>query len=640
MIIKVKEYMTKPSNPDFDFMERFNNNKPMPYTTMTGNVVKRTPKMVYMDLEANNITWQGWIPISAITVIDGEDLKSERAADKKVILDLEEDKIFVTFDYDVDIISTLRKLPNRKYIPNSRKWEVPIDDFEVLMFSLSKYNIALRGQLPSKNNIDVPGFKFKTKPYQHQIDGFNYGMSKDKWLLGDEQGLGKSKQVIDIAIAKKLQKNYKHCLIICGVNGLKWNWANEIKTHSNEQAYILGQRIKNKKIKIGSMNDRIDDLRHLKDIDAYFLIMNIESLRNSELVACIQNLIKDGMIDMICADEVHKMKNPQSQQGKGFLKLNAETLIAMSGTPLMNNPLDLYIILKWLGYETHTFYAFKNHYCIMGGYGDYEIVGYRNLDQLQNQLNSIMLRRLKNEVLDLPDKTYIDEYIEMTPKQEKIYKEVTSDIKDNIDKIKSAPNPLSEMIRMRQATGYTGILSSKVKESAKLDRVAEIVQDALENGKKVVIFSNWTQMTDAIDSRLADTRVPGKNYFISADTALITGETNDSLRQDIVDAFQNTDDLKVLIGTIGAMGTGLTLTAGTVEIFVDHPWNMAHYQQAVDRCHRIGQSNNITVYNLMCKDTIDERIWNIVKQKGALSDMIVDGIEISNKSDMVDYLLS
>ena len=640
MIIKVKEYMTKPSNPDFDFMERFNNNKPMPYTTMTGNVVKRTPKMVYMDLEANNITWQGWIPISAITVIDGEDLKSERAADKKVILDLEEDKIFVTFDYDVDIISTLRKLPNRKYIPNSRKWEVPIGDFEVLMFSLSKYNIALRGQLPRKNNIDVPGFKFKTKPYQHQIDGFNYGMSKDKWLLGDEQGLGKTKQVIDIAIAKKIQKKYKHCLIICGVNSLKWNWANEVKTHSNEQAYILGQRIKNKKIKIGSMNDRIDDLRHLKDIDAYFLITNIESLRNSELVACIQNLIKDGMIDMICADEVHKMKNPQSQQGKGFLKLNAETLIAMSGTPLMNNPLDLYIILKWLGYETHTFYAFKNHYCIMGGYGDYEIVGYRNLDQLQNQLNSIMLRRLKNEVLDLPDKTYIDEYIEMTPKQEKIYKEVTSDIKDNIDKIKSAPNPLSEMIRMRQATGFTGILSSKVKESAKLDRVVEIVQDALENGKKVVIFSNWTQMTDAIDSRLADTRVPGKNYFISADTALITGETNDSLRQDIVDAFQNTDDLKVLIGTIGAMGTGLTLTAGTVEIFVDHPWNMAHYQQAVDRCHRIGQSNNITVYNLMCKDTIDERIWNIVKQKGALSDMIVDGIEISNKSDMVDYLLS
>ena len=640
MIIKVKEYMTKPSNPDFDFMERFNNNKPMPYTTMTGNVVKRTPKMVYMDLEANNITWQGWIPISAITVIDGEDLKSERAADKKVILDLEEDKIFVTFDYDVDIISTLRKLPNRKYIPNSRKWEVPIGDFEVLMFSLSKYNIALRGQLPRKNNIDVPGFKFKTKPYQHQIDGFNYGMSKDKWLLGDEQGLGKTKQVIDIAIAKKIQKKYKHCLIICGVNSLKWNWANEVKTHSNEQAYILGQRIKNKKIKIGSMNDRIDDLRHLKDIDAYFLITNIESLRNSELVACIQNLIKDGMIDMICADEVHKMKNPQSQQGKGFLKLNAETLIAMSGTPLMNNPLDLYIILKWLGYETHTFYAFKNHYCIMGGYGDYEIVGYRNLDQLQNQLNSIMLRRLKNEVLDLPDKTYIDEYIEMTPKQEKIYKEVTSDIKDNIDKIKSAPNLLSEMIRMRQATGFTGILSSKVKESAKLDRVVEIVQDALENGKKVVIFSNWTQMTDAIDSRLADTRVPGKNYFISADTALITGETNDSLRQDIVDAFQNTDDLKVLIGTIGAMGTGLTLTAGTVEIFVDHPWNMAHYQQAVDRCHRIGQSNNITVYNLMCKDTIDERIWNIVKQKGALSDMIVDGIEISNKSDMVDYLLS
>ena len=139
---------------------------------------------------------------------------------------------------------------------------------------------------------------------------------------------------------------------------------------------------------------------------------------------------------------------------------------------------------------------------LRGGYGGYEVIGYRYLDELQHKLDSIMLRRLKNDVLDLPEKTHITEYVEMTPKQAQIYKEISSEIRMNIDQIKMANNPLAELIRMRQATGYTGILSSKVCESAKLDRMEELVSDAIENNKQVVIFSNWTQMTDVVYDRL------------------------------------------------------------------------------------------------------------------------------------------
>ena len=325
---------------------------------------------------------------------------------------------------------------------------------------------------------------------------------------------------------------------------------------------------------------------------------------------------------------VHNCKNPTSQQGKGFLKLNSECKIAMTGTPLMNTPLDLYIILKWLGYEKHSFYAFKNHHCIMGGYGGYEIVGYKNMSELQEQLDTLMLRRLKEDVLDLPEKTYIDEYVEMKGKQEQIYKEVTMEIKANIDQISIAPNPLAELIRMRQATGYTGILSSTIKESAKLDRMEELVDDAINNGKKVVIFSNWTQMTDVICSRL--------KYLYG----LITGQTKDNERQLVVEKFQNDPNVKILVGTIGALGTGLTLTAGTVEIFLDEPWNKALKNQAEDRCHRIGQSNNVTIYTLLTKNTIDERIHELVERKGALSDAIVDGRITGNKAELLEFLLS
>lgn len=542
--------------------------------------------------------------------------------------------LYVTFDFDMRIVEVIRSFSTKFWNAEDKIWELPLNKLTELTTKIDwcEFDITADEYVTlEKPEVKVPdNFNFKTTPYDHQIVGFNYGLQNDRWLLGDEMGLGKTKQVIDIAVAKKLQKGYKHCFIVCGVNGLKWNWRNEVYTHSNESAYILGQKVKGNKISIGSNKDKLNDVKNLANIDSYFIITNVETLRDETINEELQKLCKDGTIGMIAFDECHKAKNPTTQQGKGILKLQAETMIAMTGTPLMNNPMDLYIILKWLGYEKHAFYSFKKHYCVMGGFGGYEIVGYKNLDELQEQLDDIMLRRKKEEVLNLPEKTYIEEYVEMSPAQKKIYNEVTNEIKDNIDQISIAPNPLAELIRMRQATGFTGILSSTVQESAKLDRMEELVEEAKENGKKVVIFSNWTQMTDVIYTRLTT-----KGFRI----AQITGETPDAQRQSIVENFQ-TGRYDAIIGTSGAMGTGLTLTAGTVEIFLDEPWNMALKEQCVDRCHRIGQKDNLTIYTLMCKDTIDERIHEIVEQKGEMANAIVDGKVTMNNKELLNYLLS
>lgn len=542
--------------------------------------------------------------------------------------------LYVTFDFDMRIVEVIRSFSTKFWNAEDKIWELPLNKLTELTTKIDwcEFDITADEYVTlEKPEVKVPdNFNFKTNPYDHQIVGFNYGLQNDRWLLGDEMGLGKTKQVIDIAVAKKLIKGYKHCLIVCGVNGLKWNWRNEVYTHSNESAYILGQRVKGNKISIGSNKDKLNDVKNLSSINSYFIITNVETLRDEAINEELQKLCKDGTIGMIAFDECHKAKNPTTQQGKGILKLQAETMIAMTGTPLMNNPMDLYIILKWLGYEKHAFYSFKKHYCVMGGFGGYEIVGYKNLDELQEQLDDIMLRRKKEEVLNLPEKTYIEEYVEMSPAQKKIYNEVTDEIKDNIDQISIAPNPLAELIRMRQATGYTGILSSTVKESAKLDRMEELVEEAKENGKKVVIFSNWTQMTDVIYTRLTT-----KGFRI----AQITGETPDAQRQSIVENFQ-TGRYDAIIGTSGAMGTGLTLTAGTVEIFLDEPWNMALKEQCVDRCHRIGQKDNLTIYTLMCKDTIDEKVHMLVEQKGEMADAIVDGKITMNNKELLNYLLS
>ncbi len=530
---------------------------------------------------------------------------------------------FISFDYDNLIVNTLRELPFKFYNKDTTTWEIPTDKVLTIISNLQGFEIELSGNLsllnPKPFNLDLPkGFEFKTNPFEHQKFGVEYGLQHDRWFLGDEQGLGKSKQVIDIAVIRKIEMGYKHCLIVCGVNTLKWNWVNEIHTHSNEDAWILGQKTTRKgTIRIGSTKDKLNDLIHLEkypDDLPYFIITS--------------KLCNLGIINMCAADEMHKCKNPQVQQTRGFLKCLSECRIGMTGTPLMNSPLDLYVILKWLGYESHAFYSFKKHYCVMGGYGGYEVVGYKNMEQLTAQINDIMLRRLKSEVLDLPEKTYIDEIVEMETKQSKLYDEIEAGIKNELAMgTLDLTNPLSTLIRLRQCTGYTGIVSDCIFESAKLDRMEDLIEEAVSNNQKVIVFSNWTQMTDIVEQRL--------NKY---NPAVITGETNDSYRQSMVTKFQEDNNCKVIIGTIGAMGTGLTLTAGSVVIFLDEPWNRALFDQAVDRAHRIGAKSNVTIYSIMCKDTVDERIHDIIYKKGVMSDAIIDGKGVMSR-EVFEYLL-
>lgn len=548
----------------------------------------------------------------------------------------DEHSAFFSFPYDNTLVSIMRAQSQRFWHGEKKLWEVPAKALPSILNQIKGHEVTINGMFDAvaqaaPKEVKLPaGFKFKTKPFEHQMEGLMYGLQNDRFLLGDEQGLGKTKQVIDIAVAKKKTHEYKHCLIVCCVNGLKWNWYNEISTHSNESAWILGSRFKGGKHVIGSVKDRLTDLNNLGNgLDSYFLITNVETLRDEAVCSKVKELCEKNVIQMVAIDEIHKCKNPASQQGKAILKVQPTTRIAMTGTPLMNKPLDLYVTLKWLSVERHSFFQFKKHYCVFGGYGGYEIVGYKNLADLHAQLQDNMLRRLKKDRLDLPDKIYTTEYVEMTPAQSKLYKEVHDEIKNSIDKIKMSNNPLAMLIRMRQATGYTGILSSAVQESAKLDRMEELVEELVENGEKCLIFSNWTDVTTPAFQRL-------HKY----NPAIITGDTKDADRKVQEKKFMTDASCSVIVGTIGAMGTGLTLTAGTTVIFLDEPWNRANKEQAEDRAHRIGTKSNVNIITLVCKDTIDERINELVYKKGKMADMLVDGKLEASAKESVDFLLS
>ena len=450
-----------------------------------------------------------------------------------------------------------------------------------------------------------------------------------------------TKEIIDLAIARKHSEGMKHCLIICGVNGTKYNWVDEVHTHSKEDAWVIGTRYtKRAPVKMieGTSKDKLDDLMNLPP--HFFIITNIETLRAMPtkkgnktvfpIAERIQKLCDMGQIGMVAFDEAHKAKNPTSQQGKALLSIQPKYAIPMSGTFLVNSPLDLYVPLKWAGFEQHSFYQYKQHYCVMGGFNNQEVISYKNLDEIRAILDKVMLRRTKDEVLDLPPKIHTVEYVEMNKEQKTIYDEVKKEVKSSIDKLRISNDPLSQMIRLRQATGYPGILSSTITQSAKMDRMVELIEEITSVGQKAIVYSQWEQMTLIMKQKL-------KRY----NPAYITGDVKSEIRMQEVSRFQNDPTCKVIIGTIGAMGTGLTLTAASNVIFIDDPWNRALKDQAEDRAHRIGTKGTVRVITIVCKETIDERILDLVYRKGKMADLLIDGkFEGRNKTAFIDYLLS
>lgn len=557
---------------------------------------------------------------------------------------------FVSFEYDSNLVSIIKSMGTRVYIPDKKTWEIPESAVPMLMSRLREYDVLLRGEMrheTPESHAQLPsGFVFTTKPYKHQMEGVIYGLEHESFLLGDDQGLGKTKEIIDIAMCRKQTDGLKHCLIICGINGNKYNWADEVKIHSREDSWILGTRFtKRPPIKMieGSTKDKMEDLNNIPH--QFFWITNIETLRGGSfkekqgkrtvirfpIAEKIQELCDRGIIGMIAFDEAHKAKNPDSQQGKALLSIDCKgPKIPMSGTFVLNNPLDLYLPLRWSGFETHSFYAYKQHYCTMGGFGGKEIVGYKNLDELRSMVSKVMLRRVKGDVLDLPPKVHTIEWVDAYPEQKSLYKDVRDQVRDNIDKVKVHPDPLSEMLRLRQVTGYPGILSSTVTKSAKMDRMEELVEEEVSVGGKAIIFSNWSEMTNVIRHKL-------KKY----NPAYITGEVGSVQRMEEKDRFQNDPNCKVMIGTIGALGTGFTLTAAQLVIFVDEPWNRGIKDQAEDRAHRIGTRGTVRVVTILTRDTVDEGVYNLVQKKGKMADLLVDGkVDGKNVDNVLSYLLT
>lgn len=518
---------------------------------------------------------------------------------------------YVSFPYDPYYVNKIKELPVRFWFPERKEWEIPTN----IVYKLKEFEQDIRelNQLPT-SQLDYSNLSFKTPSYDYQLDGVRYGIENKSWLLGDQQGLGKTKQMIDLAVWKKENEGIKHCLIICGVNNLKYNWLEEIKKHSNEEGRILGFT---KPGKEPSMEDRINDIK--SEPEEFFWITNIESLRchkegrfyKSEVVDLLNDYIKDNKISMIVVDEIHKAKNPTSLQGRGLLKLKGCNKIGLSGTLLVNKPLDLFVPLTFIGALNANYYQFKNKYCEVDMWG--HPIGYKNMNELKEMMSMHMLRRTK-ELLNLPEKIPVVEYLEMSKEEEKLYNEIVTATKKECDKIKNPTQILPKLIRMRQVCCHTGLVSTKIVKSSKFERLRDILEEARANGEKVLVFSMFRELIElAVEE------------FKEFNPLHIWGSMNKLELEEQKHIFQDGEDFNVLFGQIDAAGTGHTLTRASIVVFLDLPWNRATMEQAEDRAHRIGTKKAVTIISLLMKDTYDEHLYKMVIDKGDLGEVLIDG---------------
>ena len=419
-----------------------------------------------------------------------------------------------------------------------------------------------------------------------------------------------------------------HCMIICGVDSLRQNWKNEIQKFSNLPVRVLGEKIsKNGKLSYNTVAQRIEELK--KPIPEFFVVINAATLRNDKVIAALKKN-KPNKFDMIIVDECHRFVNKSSAQGSNLLKLKADWKLAMTGTPIINSPLSAYIPLSWTENDSATLTMFKSQYCEFGGFQNHQIIGYKNLEILKEELQSCSLRRTLDQVRsDMPPKNINVELVEMSDEQSKFYDAVVNGVKEEADKIQlNSANLLALTTRLRQATSCPGVLTTQQIPNSKIERCIEMVEDLVAQGEKVVIMSGFKETVYELARQLEQ-----YNPLVS------TGDTPDAVHATNTKRFQEDPDVKVIIGTMQKISTGLTLNASSYLIMIDEFWTAALNNQAHDRIWRVTNDRPAFVTILMNSNTIDEHVHEIAQYKQDLSDYMIDDVHNYIAESLKDQML-
>jgi SWI/SNF-related matrix-associated actin-dependent regulator 1 of chromatin subfamily A len=508
-------------------------------------------------------------------IINNHD-KQPKVAKKWVILDayfaqkLADDKLMTEIPEKVWVEKLLADKEKAFHIWGKITENQELHDFWLPKAAIIKDNTV--------KNVVINYDKYSHRPpLEHQKEAIQKLVENKKFILADDMGLGKTTSTIIAA----LESGSKKVLIICPAT-LKINWKREIENYSDKSVYIAeGKNF---------------------STDADFVIINYDIIKNfHDTKKKGESQILDANFDLVVVDEAHYIKNATAQRTKliNDLVKKVDRLWLLTGTPMTSRPIDYFNLLSLIDSPVaKNWVAYAIRYCAgyqfnASGRKIWNVMGASNLEELRDRTSGLTLRRLKENVLDLPDKIITPIYLKL---KSKAYEDIMGEYYDWYDK-----NPEESKSLTVQFTKLTKV--RQVIADEKITQTIELAENILEQGKKVIIFCNFTDSLNKICEHFGKAAVK------------VDGSMSKPERQRSVDSFQESDKIKVFVGNIKAAGVGITLTAAEAVIMNDLSFLPSDHAQAEDRAYRYGQKNNVLVYYPIFENTIEGIIYDILNNK-------------------------
>ena len=449
-------------------------------------------------------------------------------------------------------------------------------------------------------NIDA----LERTPFEHQKYGIKFLLGRDGAILADDMGLGKTYQ----AIIAALETGAERILVVCP-SSVKINWEREINAFCNETAIVNGRKWKKSKFTIINY----DILKNFHTV-----IDGRKKVVEDEVIDIKPQTLVNAKFDLVIIDEAHKLKNPKSIRGKIMtdlcVKHGIKKVWLLTGTPIANRPMDYFNLLTLIKAPlAENWMFFAKRYC--EGRKFYKTLkngqkrqiwltdGASNLTELHLKSKNHILRRLKEDVLDMPDKMIIPTFHKLTDKEWIEYNDLWDEYiekRREEGKRVNLQRDLVELILLRKFIAMTAI-----------DKTIEIAENAIEQGHKVIIFTTFTDELEDISDHFGNQSV------------IHYGGMTDVAKQNSIDKFQGKDKIKVFVGNVISAGVGITLTAGDIVIFNSFSWVPGDNSQAEDRAYRIGQENNVTVYYQLFNETVSTLMWGVLNKKQTIIDEVI-----------------
>ena len=549
------------------------------------------------------------------------------------------------------MMDKVRKIPNRRWDARRRVWTAPalranceylLSNFTHSSFTSQAIEIAVQrlDKPPRTAGVFPPLYVFKTEPRGYQRDALAHAWNKSAFAFYMDMGTGKTKTALDLASAYFMDSKIDRLLVVTKFSTRR-NWEAEVLVHCPvlTEVHVLDT----------TKAKAFDTFNTTPSDELKILIVGTESLAAGSAMSYAEKFVNTSTRVMMVVDEAHMIKNHSAVRSKNCLKLgkSANFRIAMTGTPISNGPMDVFMQFEYLDPNIigiGDFYSFRNRYAIMGGFEGKQVIGYQNMEELIELVSPFVYQVRKSDVLtELPPKVYETRTVTLNDEQKRLYKEISKrDRAVSGDRGITVNSVLERMLRLQEITG--GIITyernpdlyntSKFEhariegKNAKIEELMSIVE---EYECSTIVWCRFVEEIQMVTEALVD------KFGADAVVQIYGGVDENTRWENVSEKFQS-GKARFLVGNAATGGVGLNMTKAELVIYYSNSFSYIEREQSEDRAHRIGQTKSVTYIDLIAEGTVDEIVITALRGKKDVSEFVRTSIDARNENALMGAL--